>query len=344
MLLDNVISGSYTRDDGFGTRHLVEDGSLGQVEVLELVPALATPAAERALRARVEQLQGFGAPLIVPAYRVERKGKALLLVSSATDGVPLCELLAALEFGMLTLPDDAVLELAAVTVRAVGAMHEMLGPLSHGSLNPAHVVLQRDGTVALTDAVFGGALQQLQLNREELWRRFSLAMPSAATSARFDRRNDVTQLGSIIVAILLRRTLLAHEYPRCIGDLVMTAAAENSAAPAGVPRMRTWLQQALQLQPRAVFSSAVEAAQAFADVIANVRPDLDGAVTLHAAIRRLLGEPAVDPQPQALPEPQASDPLVEEVAPAQQQPAQTAQPAPRGFSFLRSVLPHLRGN
>ena len=340
MLLDNVISGAYTRDDGFGTRRLVEDPRLGPVEVLDLVPALATPAAERAIRARVEQLRGFGAPLMAPPLGVERNGSRLSLVSAAADGVPLCELLAALEFGTLTLSDDAVLELAAVTVQAVGAAHEMLGPLSHGALNAAHIVFQRDGRVVLTDAVFGDALQQLELNREELWRRFSLAMPSAATSARFDRRNDVTQLGSIIVAVLLRRTLLAHEYPRSISDLVLTAAAENGAAPAGVPRMRTWLQQALQLSPRALFSSASEAAPVFVDVLASVRPQRNGAAALNSAIRHLLGEPAAEPQPQAAPPP-TPQPLGVDPAPVQQAPAEAE---PRGFSFLRSVLPHLRGN
>lgn len=335
MRLDNVIPGSYIRDDGFGTRQLIEDPALGPIEILDVMPALATPPGERAIRARVEQLEGLGAPFMAPVHRVERNGNVLSIVSAAIDGVPLCELLAALEFGTLVLPDDAVLELAAVTVQAVGAMQEKLGPLSHGSLNPAHVVIQRNGTVVLTDAVFGDALQQLELSREELWRRFSLAMPSAATYARFDRRSDVTQLASVVVAILLRRTLLAHEYPRNIADLVMAAASENAAAAAGVPRMRTWLQQALQLQPRAIFPSVVEASQVFMDVLASVRPQRSGAAPLNTAIRRLLGEPTAAPEPKFEPPP----PPVE--APA---PLEPAPPAPRGFSFLRSVLPHLRGN
>jgi hypothetical protein len=340
MRLDNVISGAYTRDDGFGTRQLIEDPALGQVEVLDVVPALATPSAERAIRARIEQLEGFGAPLIAPSLRLERRGAVLSLVSAAADGVPLCELLAALEFGTLTLSDDAVLELAAVTVKAVGAMHEMLGPLSHGALNAAHVVLQRDNRVVLTDAVFGDALQQLELNRDALWRRFSLAMPSAATTARFDRRNDVTQLGSIVVAILMRRTLLAHEYPRGIADLVVTASSGNGAAPAGAPRLRMWLEQALQLQPRAMFSSAVEAAQVFGDVLDSVRPKRNGAPVLDAAIRRLLGETSPEPATRVLPEPPAPAPVVDEAMPVEP----PAEPLPRGFSFLRTVLPQLRGN
>jgi hypothetical protein len=297
-----------------------------------------------AIRTRVSQLEGFGAPLIAPAHSVERSGETLSVVSAAVDGVPLCELLAGLEFGTIDLPDDALWELAAITVQAVGAAHEKLGPLSHGALNPAHVVLQRDGSVVLTDAVFADALQQLELNREELWRKFSLAMPSAAIAARFDRRSDVTQLGSIVLAILLRRTLLAHEYPRPINDLVLAAAAENGAAPAGVPRLRSWLQQTLQLQPRAVFPSAIEAAQVFADVLGSVKPQRDGAVALNVAVRRMLGEPVVIPQPEPPAPPPRPVPMridLESVQPS----APAVEPRqPRAFSILRSVLPQLRGN
>jgi hypothetical protein len=99
--------------------------------------------------------------------------------------------------------------------------------------------------------------------------------------------------------------------------------------------MRTWLQQALQLQPRAIFASAVEASHVFMDVLASVRPERNGAAPLNAAIRRLLGEPVAEPAPRVEPPP----------APVEVLPFEApAPPAPRGFSFLRSVLPHLRGN
>ena len=344
MQPDSVISGSYTRDDGFGTRRLAIDPSLGAIEVLQLMPLLATPEAEAAIRARVLQLEGFGAPLLTPVYRVEREGEALRLVSAAIDGVPLCEMLAALEFGALTLSDDAVLELAAITVRAAGALHDILGPLSHGALNPAHVVFRRDGSVVFTDSVFGDVLQRLELNREELWRRFSLALPAAAAAPRFDRRADVAQLGSIVLAILMRRTLLAHEYPRSIADLVMSASTDKDAAPAGAPRMRAWLQQALHLQSRATFASASDAARQFVEVVDARRPQpRNGPAQLQAAIRGLLGESVAVPDSPPTPAP-APEPLP---APAGVEAARAdppSGPAPRGFSFLRSVLPHLRGN
>ena len=334
---------AYTRDDGFGTRLLMDDEAFGPVEVLDLMPALTSPAAEQVIRARLDQLDGFGAPLLAPAYVIERKGAKLTVISAAVDGLPLCELLAALEFGTLTLPQDAILELAAMTVRAVGELHERLGPLSHGALNPAHVVLRRDGSVMLTDAIFGDALQQLERNREDMWRTFSLALPPSATVARFDRRTDVTQLGSIVLAILLRRTLLGHEYPRAIPDLVMVAAGENGAEGARVHPLRHWLQQALQLQARALFPSATEAAAAFADVLDSVNPRRAGAAVLQVAIRSLLGETVGYREPA---QPASAGPGEPPAGIMDDHPEpRQAEPAPqRGFSFLRAVLPNLRAN
>ena len=74
----------------------------------------------------------------------------------------LSDILAALEFGTLSLSDDEVLELAASVVRGAARMHGMLGSLAHGALAPAHVVLMRDGTTVFTGAVFGDAIQSLQ--------------------------------------------------------------------------------------------------------------------------------------------------------------------------------------
>lgn len=343
MPADDDMASAFTRDDGFGTRRLVEDPASGAVEVLDLIPALATPAAEEAIRTRAARLEGLACPLLAPVHRVERRGERLSIVSAPVDGVPLCELLAALEFGTITLPSDAVLELAAITVRAVGALHERLGTLSHGALNPAHVVFGRDGSVVLTDAVFGDALQQLERKREDLWRTFSLALPAAATTPRFDRRTDVTQLGSIVLAVLLRRTLLAHEYPRGVPELVAVAAAENGAAAAGVPRLRMWLEQALQLTSRALFPSAVEAAAVFADVLASVNPQRAGGGALQAAIRSLLGETvAAGDTPPAPPPPAAA--AADGAAPAAEFAATSNDQDQNlsGFSLLRTVLPNVR--
>ena len=125
----------------------------------------------------------------------------------------LSDILAALEFNTLTLADDEVLALAASVVRAAGMMHETLGPLAHGALSPGHAVVTREGSTIFTGAVFGDAIQALKRNREHLWREFGLALPPSASLPRFDQRGDVAQLGTLVLAIGLRRCLGRDEFP-----------------------------------------------------------------------------------------------------------------------------------
>ena len=99
MVADEIAYGSYTRDDGFGTRRLADDRGLGPVEILDLTPALATPAAEQAIRERAEQLDSLRAPMVAPVYRVDRTATGVSVVGMAPDVFRWCEVLAALEFG-----------------------------------------------------------------------------------------------------------------------------------------------------------------------------------------------------------------------------------------------------
>ena len=186
------------RQDGFGTRVIEQMPNLGRVERLTLSPSLATPGSEQAIRARAGHLARLGPGPIGRVMRIERAGATLSILSDVPDGVTLSDILAALEFGTLTLTDDEVLELAASVVQAAGKMHETLGALAHGALSPAHVVVTRDGSTVFTGAVFGEAVQALQRNREQLWREFGLVLPAAASPPKFDQRGDVTQLGALV--------------------------------------------------------------------------------------------------------------------------------------------------
>jgi hypothetical protein len=202
--------------------------------------------------------------------------------------VPLSDILAALEFGTLSLSDDEVLELAASVVRGASRMHEMLGSLAHGALTPAHVVLMRDGTTVFTGAVFGDAIQSLQRNRESIWREFGIALPSAAAAPRFDKRSDVTQLGAIVLAIVLRRSLGRDEFPRGISDLLMSTSVASTLDANSTLHM--WLQDGLQLHGRVVFGSAVEAALAFDCLLPEDCGNGAEALALRTAILQMSGE------------------------------------------------------
>jgi hypothetical protein len=356
------------RQDGFGARCVVSDPRLGRVERLDLTPVLSTSVSEQAIRARAAHLTSVEDSPLGRVLRIERKGDALSVLSVAPEGIPLSDLLAALEFKTVILTGEEVLTLAAAVVTAVATMHERLPSLAHGALTPAHIVLRRDGSAILTGAVYGDALQALQRNREHLWREFGVALPSAASLPRFDQRGDVTQLGAVVLAITMRRSLRRDEYPRSTSEL---AASTTVSATASVDsKLRTWLQDALLLHGRVVFSSAVEAARAFRDILpAASGPNSVEMLTLQTVIRQLCGDP--EPPPAAAdsvttrvrigrPPSQASSradvPSAVAWAPAgvaapvsdeefdELEDIEESGSAERTFTFLRSLLPHLRAS
>jgi hypothetical protein len=207
-------------------------------------------------------------------------------------------------------------------------------------LSPSHVLVQPDGTVLLTGAVFGDVLQALQCNREQLWRVFGVALPPSATLPRFDQRADVTQLGALVMAMLLRRTLTASEYPKGVIDLAAAAADSVSVTTASRSALRMWLQQALQLHPKAMFASAADAARAFEDVTAAVPGRRAGSVLLQAVVRQMSGEP----MPDEVAEPRTAVVPLPVPAPAPPPPVSRLTASVRRLAFLRSVFPLLGAN
>jgi hypothetical protein len=331
------------RHDGFGSRHHAQDAQFGRVEILDLSSALGTPVAEQAIRARAARLAEANSPTLSRVVRITRADQTLSIVSMAPDGVVLGDLLAAVEFGTVTLSDQAILELANATVGAVAGVHQLSPSAAHGALSPAHARVRRDGTVLLSGAVFADALQALQCNREQLWRVFGVALPPSATLPRFDQRSDVTQLGALVLAMLLRRTLAASEYPKGILDLVAAAADAVSVENTSRSALRMWLQQALQLHPKAMFASAADAARAFEDVIAGVSGRRAGAVLLQAVIRQMSGEPMPD---EADPPAKAAvrQPIVVAMPADAAPPVRRPTGSARGMTFLRHVFPMLGAN
>lgn len=280
----------HSLDDGLGVRSFAADAACGGVDVLELAPALASDAAvEQAIRARAARYAGVDRTIIASVCRIDRDGHALRVVADVPDGMRLSQLLADFEFGNEMLTDAALLELAGAVVHVVAALHQLPGSVAHGAICPAHVVITRDGTAVLTDGVFGAAIEALQRNREQLWREFGLALPASASLLRFDQRADVTQLGAVVLALALRRPLRSEEYPRGVGDLVIAATSNGGAPYASALRM--WLQQALQLHPRSVFASAVDAQQMFAELATGPSPRRAAIQAVQTLVRRRCGEP-----------------------------------------------------
>lgn len=280
------------REDGFGVRRVAVDPRFGLVERLELTKPLASWGSEQAIRARAAHLASAFDGAFGRVLRIERTGEALAIVSANPDGIPLSDVLAALEFKTVTLSGDELLQLAKSVVDGIAGLHAHIAPRSHGALTPAHVVVQREGATTLTGAVFAEALQALERNREVLWREFGLPLPASASLPRFDQRGDVTQLGAIVLAIAIRRSLRRDEYPRGITDLVNTVALSDDLAKNA--RVRQWLQDTLQLHGRVVFSSAVDAAQNFSEFVPPAAQDDATTLGLQTALHQLCGGDKAD--------------------------------------------------
>ena len=325
----------YSLDDGLGVRRIETDGRT-ITEILELAPALASqPVFEQAIRGRASRYADLDIRSFAPVRRVDRVGSVLQVVSDIPSGVRLSDLLAHLESTGEIVPESAMLELASLVINAVASLHAWPGGLAHGAINTAHVLLTNDGRVMLTDCIFGAGLEVLQRNREVLWKEFGLAMPPAASLARFDQQADVTQMGALILSIVLQRPMRAHEYPRGVSDLVVTATESSSVpgAPGSASALRMWLQEALQIHPRLAFRSAVEAQRSFADINSRPGSRRAGAMALQVLVRTTCGEP-LDQLRVVLNPPMQ--------APAAQAPPQAPPPQERLSAFdsiLRSVLP-----
>src|SRR5262245_57110400 len=276
----------YSLDDGLGIRRIEHDGRT-QIEILALAPVLANhPIVEQAIRNRASRYADLGVRSFATVRRLERSGSTLNIVTEVPAGVRLSHLLAHLESTGEVVPAPAIFELASSIINAVASLHAWPGGLAHGAINSAHILLTNDGRVLLTDGVFGGGLEALQRNREALWKEFRLAMPPAASLARFDQQTDVTQMGACILALILRRPLRAPEYPRGVSDLVMTATeADSLSGSAAGLTLRTWLQAALQIHSRVAFRSAVDAQRAFSELASTRQSRGEGATAFHSLMR-----------------------------------------------------------
>jgi hypothetical protein len=293
-----VVAGEpYSLNDGLGKRTTQSDGRT-HTEVLYLDAALASqPVVEQAIRGRASRYADLDIRSFAPVRRIERSGASLQIVSELPAGVRLSHLLEHLEATGDVVAESAMLELSSLIINAVASLHAWPGGLAHGGINPAHVLLTIDGRVMLTDCVFGAGLEVLQRNREALWKEFTLAMPAAASLARFDQQADVTQMGALILALILQRPLRVSEYPRGITDLVVTATESTAApmAPRVTSALRMWLQEALQIHPRLAFRSAVEAQRSFADIGNTPGGRRAGAMALQVLLRTTCGEPLKQP-------------------------------------------------
>jgi serine/threonine-protein kinase len=261
--------------DGLGERRDLKDPSGTSAEVLCLRRELATvPSFEFALRERMTRLAGFRHAYYGRVRSVERSTEfdhALTVTSDAMTGIRLSALLDTSHEQRLPIDLDVALCLIRQLVPAVAILHETARDASHGALGPERLVVTPAGRLVIVEYVLGSALEQLLFTRERYWTELRIALPRVAGLPRFDHLTDVTQVGVVALSLILGRTLGDDEYPARIGEVVANATAttargETEPLPATV---RSWLQRALQLDPRHSFPSAIEARADFERVLAD---------------------------------------------------------------------------
>ncbi|MGH9143548.1 MAG: PEGA domain-containing protein [Vicinamibacterales bacterium] len=292
-------------EDGLGTRRLALDRSRNEtVEMLCLRGDLTgVPSFEFALRERLSHLAVFSHACYNRVRSVERlkdPASTLALVSDATAGTRLSEILRFAEAADVTLDVDAALCLLRQLVPAIAMLHENIPDIAHGAIGVERLVVTPHARLVVVEHVLGSALEQLRYSQERYWRELRIAVPRSPGPPRFDHRTDATQLGAVALSLILGRRLHEEEGPARLGDLVSSAWAVSARGgleplPAG---LRAWMMCALQLDPRNSFESAIDAQEELERVLGE-SDYLAAPATLEAFLERYraAAEPAAAPEP-----------------------------------------------
>lgn len=285
---------------GLGLRTIGCDTFSGELlEVLQPTGDLGFPAAiEPLVRERCDRFGSASLTGLAPIVRVDRAFDGRLEVwSRVSEGFRLSAVLEWAEARQAAPPLDAALTIGdrlLASLASLQAVDQAEGASGHGAIAVDQIVVSESGALTLTDYAYGTTLAALQWPREQLWRRFRIAMPPAAGLARFDHRVDVTQAAVVIASLLAGRILTSAEYPRQLGPILAEAVRRSCA---GVDRrdrdrLFVWLQAATEFDPRSVFQSAGRAREALHEALGPRLNDTEGIGRWLRAARGLPGTPS----------------------------------------------------
>jgi PEGA domain len=125
-------------------------------------------------------------------------------------------------------------------------------------LSADRIVFTPEGRLCLIEHPLGAALQRLGHSPAALWHEFGLlTMADDRGLARIDARNDVVQLGTVALSMLLGRTITLTDFQRNLPALLDEFSAMAAASPSAFAApLRVWLEHALQLSPHPYRSAA----------------------------------------------------------------------------------------
>lgn len=297
--------------DGLGRRVVrLESAESAPTEHLLLSPDLSSHAGfTAALADRVAKLHGRRLTAYARVQRVDSDGLAgVSVVSEFVKGWRLADLLDVAESENLTLDIGVVMLLLRQLLPTAALLSTQIRDAASGALGPEHLLLTAQGRLVLTDYVFGGAIEALGWDAEQLWKRLRIATPPGKAGKAVSQRGDVVQVGVTVLSLVAGRRLRDDEFPERLEDLVSSARQKTPAiidAPLS-PGLRDWLMRALQLAPKS-FEKLFDAQMALERLLAADSALLAQPAELDQAVARFERfMPVVD-----LPEPPAELPLLE---------------------------------
>jgi hypothetical protein len=252
------------QSDGLGDRLLMFDNtSAPSWEILRFAPALARDRRfELALRDSVHRLESFEHPMFPAVRPIKELGHedGLAVVSTYAAGARLSE--------ALKKPRSTAFALRLIRelVPALAALQQHAAGMAHGALDADRIVVTAKGQLMIREHMVAAALGSLGFSSTRLWTEFGIATSPGAMTPPLDSRNDIVQLGLVIVSLLLGRRIGPDEYPDRIDSLLDDIAERTDRQTPGIFRpLRSWLERALQIDDN-LFDSAQEAHDALANL------------------------------------------------------------------------------
>lgn len=237
--------------DGFGERLLLFDAPTAtSLELLRFKREFSESLAfEAALRDRVDQFKHVQDSAIAPVRAVDHfESEGLLLVSKHVTGHRLSEL----------LPKSKGPAVAADMIRQVVPVLVSLAQagrrFAHGALTLDRIITNHDGRLIVVEHALGTAVESLGWPGARLQSELGLAVPGGVNPVQFDARIDAIQLGLVALSLLVGRRLEPSDYPAKVTMLLDESADADGGGTWAASRLRTWLERALQVGPRALES------------------------------------------------------------------------------------------
>ena len=265
--------------DRLGERVILPQKSGVLLEYLYFADPLAgTPFFAQALKDRVARLSTFSHASYCRVRRVQRAEapeKRPALVSVHVPGHRLTEILDAAAWADIRPSTSAVLAAVRQAMASVALLHDFAPDGFHGAIGPDRLILTGEGRIVVAEHVLGTVMTQAAeaWGAGRLWRQLGVATMTDTALAQDGRRHDVVQMGLLVLALLLGRTIAPHEYPDEVLWLLQQATeteADGTRAALGTG-LHDWLECTLSIAGERSYTTLLDSQKALADLMQDVR-------------------------------------------------------------------------